>query len=141
LPLQCRLAESSDAAAFSTVAHGVFDKPVDPDLLAEFLDDPRHHIAIADEDGSVVGFVSAVDYVHPDKPRQLFINEVGVAPSHRGRGIAKRLLEMMISHAKSLGCSEAWVLTDAGNVAANALYQSAGAEDAQPQLMYAYPLG
>jgi len=141
LPLHFRLAEPSDATAFDRVADGVFDKPVAPGLLAEFLDDPRHHIAIADEDGSVVGFASAVDYVHPDKPKQLFINEVGVAPSHRGRGIAKRLLELMISHAKSWGCSEAWVLTDAGNVAANALYQSAGAEDAQPQLMYAYSLG
>jgi ribosomal protein S18 acetylase RimI-like enzyme len=140
LPLRYRLAEPSDATAFDRVGDGLFDKPVDPRLLTQFLHDPRHHIAIADEDGMIVGFVSAVDYVHPDKPRQLFINEVGVSRNHRGRGVAKHLMEIMIDHARSVGCSEAWVLTEAGNEAANALYRSAGAGDPQPQLMYAYPL-
>ena len=49
----------------------MFDRGIDPGLLAEFLVDPRHHLAVAHDDGVIVGFVSAVDYVHPDKPRQL----------------------------------------------------------------------
>ena len=64
--LNYRIAEASDAALFEHVTEGVFDRPIQDDLLAEFLSDARHHIAIADEDGLIVGFVSAVDYVHPD---------------------------------------------------------------------------
>lgn len=41
--------------------------------------------------GALVGFVSAVHYVHPDKPPELWINEVGVGESHRGQSIGKRL--------------------------------------------------
>jgi ribosomal protein S18 acetylase RimI-like enzyme len=136
--LNYRIAEASDAALFEHVTEGVFDRPIQDDLLAEFLSDARHHIAVADDDGLIVGFVSAVDYVHPDKPRQLWINEVGVAPSHRGRGVGKRLMELMVEHARALGCSEAWVLTDEANDAANALYRSVGGGNPAPQLMYDY---
>ena len=136
MTINYRLADAADAALFDRIAEGVFDKPVDPELLDEFLRDPRHHIAVADEDSTIVGFVSAVHYVHPDKPSRLFINEVGVAPRHQGQGIGKALMELMIRHARVIGCSEAWVLTDADNQAANALYRSAGADLPRPQLMY-----
>jgi ribosomal protein S18 acetylase RimI-like enzyme len=134
-----RLADSGDAAFFEQVADGVFDKPVDPKLLTEFLSDQRHHIAVADDDGIIVGFVSAVDYLHPDKVAQLWLNEVGVAPSYQGRGIGKALMELMIDHARSLGCSEAWVLTDANNEAANAVYRASGGTPSD-QIMYSFPL-
>jgi hypothetical protein len=48
------------------VAAEVFDNPINPALANEFLEDPRHHIAIAIDDGLVVGFGSGVDYIHPD---------------------------------------------------------------------------
>lgn len=57
--------------------------PIDPTWSAEFLRDPRHHIAVAIEDGVVVGIASGVHYLHPDKPPELFVNEVGVAPAFR----------------------------------------------------------
>jgi hypothetical protein len=53
------------------VAAEVFDNPIDADLTAEFLGDARHHLAVAIDDGLVVGFASAIHYVHPDKPPQL----------------------------------------------------------------------
>jgi len=66
----------------------VFDGPIDPVLTRKFLNDPRHHIVVAIHDEVVVGFASAVHYVHPDKAPQLWINEVAVAPPHRRRGLA-----------------------------------------------------
>jgi aminoglycoside 6'-N-acetyltransferase I len=59
----------------------------DQDLLERVAPerDPRHHIVGAIADDRVVGFVSVVDYCHPDKPRELWINEVGVAPAWRRR--------------------------------------------------------
>ena len=108
------------------VAPGVFDEPIDLRRSAEFLADPRHHIAVAIDGGIVVGFVSAVRYVNPDKPPELWINEVGVAPSHRRQGCGKRMLAALLALARRRGCAEAWVLTEPTNRAARALYRSAG---------------
>lgn len=143
MALSFRLAEATDTALFTRTADDVFDRDIQASLLDDFLKDPRHHIAVADDDGVVVGFVSAVDHVHPDKPRLLWVNEVSVAPSHRGRGVAKRLLQLMLENARRLGCSEAWVLADADNEAANALYRSVLVNrpvDARSQVMHAFRL-
>lgn len=142
MPIYYRLAEASDFGLFANPADEVFDAKIDPTLLREFLSDPRHHIALAMDGVALVGFVSAVDYVHPDKRPQLWINEVGVAPTHHRAGAGFRLMQMMLEHARNLGCSEAWVLTDAINEPANRLYQSVSLEHAEPdtQLMYSFPL-
>ncbi len=135
-----RLLTSEDRAVLETVADEVFDEPVDPDLALEFLGDPRHHICVAIDEGIVVGFASAVHYVHPDKPAELWINEVGVAPTFQRQGLAKALLRKLLSHARSLGCKEAWVLTDEANAPARALYASAGGEAETRQLMVNFDL-
>lgn len=66
------------------LAPDVFDHPVDPTQLKNFIGDPRHVMMLAVEDGLVVGMASAVEYFHPDKQPQLWINEVGVSPAYRG---------------------------------------------------------
>jgi aminoglycoside 6'-N-acetyltransferase I len=131
----------SDAALLDRLAPEVFDHDVQPDWCEDFLSDPRHHLVVARVDDIVVGMASAVDYLHPDKAPQLWINEVGVSPAHRGQGIGRRLVERLVELARELGCTEAWVLTDAGNAAANRLYASAGAEVPPAQsLMYTFPI-
>jgi aminoglycoside 6'-N-acetyltransferase I len=75
----------------------------------------------------IVGFASGVHYVHPDKPAELFINEVGIAPSHHRLGLGKAVVTSLLEVGRRLGCREAWVLTDRENTAAMALYASAGA--------------
>jgi len=79
VPVEIKLLGCDDAGVLTRVAPGVFDHAVSEDLCAEFLSDPRHHLAVALGDGVVVGFASAVHYVHPDKPAELWINEIGVA--------------------------------------------------------------
>ena len=59
MALRFRLAQASDGDLFDKVAEGVFDRTIDPNLLAEFLADPRHHIAVADENGVMVGLSMA----------------------------------------------------------------------------------
>ncbi len=124
--MDVRLLAPMDAACFDSVAEGVFDNPTDRDLAREFLADPRHHIAVAIDDGVIVGFASAVHYIHPDKPAELWINEVAVAPSHHRRGIGRQVVGKVLEAGRSLGCREAWVLTDRANTAAVALYTAAG---------------
>jgi ribosomal protein S18 acetylase RimI-like enzyme len=115
-----------DEAVLRHVAPGVFDNPVDDDLAFEFLTDPRHHLVVAIEDKTVVGFASAVHYVHPDKRPQMWINEVGVAPTHRRQGLAKAILRALLQVGRAHQCTVAWVLTDRANAAAMALYASLG---------------
>jgi ribosomal protein S18 acetylase RimI-like enzyme len=135
-----RMLTSTDEWTLRDVAEGVFDNPVDGALISEFLGDPRHHICVAIEDGTAVGFASAVHYVHPDKPTELWINEVGVAPAFQRKGLAKAILQTLLSHARSLGCSEAWVLTDEDNAPARALYKSAGGHETPRNVMVTFAL-
>ncbi|MFL5618431.1 MAG: GNAT family N-acetyltransferase [Gemmatimonadaceae bacterium] len=131
----------SDAAVLDRLAPEVFDRAVQGRWCSEFLADARHHLVVARADGIVVGMASAVDYVHPDKAPQLWINEVGVSPTHRRQGIGRRLVERLVELATELGCTEAWVLTDAGNEAANRLYAAAGAEvPPAASMMYTIPI-
>ena len=119
-----RILTSADAELLAS-SDGVFDDPVRPDMAARFLEDPGHHIAAAIVAGRVVGFVSAVRYLHPDKDPQLWINELGVHEEHRRKGIGRALVRTILEHGEAMGCVEAWVLTEAENTAAMRLYASA----------------
>jgi ribosomal protein S18 acetylase RimI-like enzyme len=134
-----RRLRAADADVLQRVAADVFDGPVHPRWTHEFLADARHHLLVAEDDGQVVGMVSAVDYVHPDKAPQLWINEIGVAPSHQRRGIGRQLLGAMLAHGRALGCTEAWLGTEETNVPARRLYESAGS-GGEPFVLYSFPL-
>jgi ribosomal protein S18 acetylase RimI-like enzyme len=116
----------TDVSVLDNVALEVFDNEVHPRWMAEFLADPRHHIAVALAGEQVVGMATAVHYVHPDKAPELWINEVGVAPAFRNQGIGKRLVAMLLSRGRALGCTEAWLGTEESNVAARRLYAAVG---------------
>lgn len=121
-----RILGPGDDRVLDRVAPGVFDAAVDARLAAEFLADPRHHLAVALDGTTVVGMASAVHYVHPDKPTELWVNEVGVAESHWRRGIGRRLMQALLERGRELGCGQAWVATDEANLAARGLYSSVG---------------
>ncbi len=131
-----------DADILAHIAPGVFDDPIQWERAREFLADPRHHLIVAIHDGVIVGFVSAVHYVHPDKPQpELWINEVGVADGYRGQGIGAPLMRETLDVGRRLGCAEAWVLTERSNEAAMRLYASNGGEAApQDAVMFTFHL-
>lgn len=140
-PLELRRLHPGDASLVLHAAPEVFDHAPAEHWTAEFLADPRHHMVGAVEDGILVGFVSAVHYVHPDKGSELWINEVGVAPSCQGRGIGRGMMTLMLTHARTLGCHQARVLTDRGNPAAMRLYASAGGTaEASDAVMFEFDL-
>jgi ribosomal protein S18 acetylase RimI-like enzyme len=136
--IRIKILQEGDEALLENVADGVFDGPVVPQLVHEFLTDPRHHIAVAtNAAGLVVGMASALHYIHPDKPPQLFVNEVGVADAYQRRGIGLLLVNELLAHGKRLGCAEAWVATEADNLPARALYRKAGGEESTDQIVLA----
>lgn len=131
-----KVLQRGDEAILMNVAPEVFDNPINMELTKEFLADPRHHIAVATDDGLVVGFASGVHYIHPDKPPELWINEVGLAATHRRRGLGKAVLKALLEVGRIHNCTTAWVLTYRTNVGAMALYSSLGgtegADDSGP---------
>ena len=54
--MDIKLLGPSDHAVLSSVAPDVFDDPLLPAALDEFLHDPRHHLVVAIDAGFVVGF-------------------------------------------------------------------------------------
>ena len=130
---EIKLLGPADRHILNQIAEAVFDDPIVPETAQEFLADPRHRLVVALDKNIVVGFVSAVIYVHPDKSApEMWINEIGVAPTHQRQGIGKALMKAILEEAKQSGCSEVWVLTDRANLAAMAMYKSAGGEETLP---------
>jgi ribosomal protein S18 acetylase RimI-like enzyme len=126
MAIEIKVLQRGDDGILMNVVPEVFDNAIDPALTREFLEDPRHHIAVAIDAGLVIGFASGVHYLHPDKRPELWINEIAFAPTHRRRGLGKALLQLLFEVGRAHKCTVAWVLTDRGNTAAMALYSSLG---------------
>jgi len=137
--IEIRRVGPDEAELFERVADGVFDEPIDRARLGAYLAAPGHHLIVAIGGGEVIGQVAAVVHRHPDKPTELYIDEVGVAPAFHRRGIARRMLEAMFAWGREVGCEEAWVGTEPENAPARGLYESRGAA-AEPFVMYVYGL-
>ena len=110
--IEVRLLSRSDADVLMRADDDVFDAPVRRDYAKAFLADSNSVIAVALHQDTVVGMASALTYRHPDKPLQMFVNEVGVASAYLRRGIGKALVSCLLEAARELGCTEAWVATE-----------------------------
>lgn len=115
--------QAGDEPAFGRLAPQVFDDAIDPLRLAAYLGTPGHLMILAFEGDLVVGQCAGVIHHHPDKPTELYVDELGTASTHRRQGIGRRLLDAMFDWGRELGCAEAWLGTELDNDAANALYR------------------
>ena len=141
---QIRQAEPGDAAA--VLAADVFDHPANPAAVAAFLGqpgaaDPRNILFLAERDGRAAGFASATVLDHPDKPRALFIQELGVNEDARRQGLARALIAAIRAEGRNRGCTVTWVLTEAGNAAARAAYLAAGGRETTGVVMVEWDEG
>jgi aminoglycoside 6'-N-acetyltransferase I len=112
-----------DAALFASIAPGVFDEPVRSDRLAAYLASPGHLMVLAFDDDLIVGQCVGVIHRHPDKPTELYVDEVGTATTHLRQGIARLMMDALFAWGRELGCEEAWLGTETDNEAAKALYR------------------
>ncbi|GAA3913222.1 GNAT family N-acetyltransferase [Streptomyces lacrimifluminis] len=113
-------------------AEHLFDHPVRTEWAERFLSSTGHHLYLAYESADAtapVGFVSGVETIHPDKGAEMLLYELGVAESHRRRGIGRALVRRLAGLGRELGCYGMWVLVDTDNDVALATYRSAGGKD------------
>lgn len=115
-----------DDLALLLAAGTLFDDPIRPDMAAQFLAHADHHLFAAIIGNQMIGFVSAVSYLHPDKPLEYWLNEVGVDEAWQRQGVGRRLLPAALDHGWTIGCTSAWVLTNSSNRAARGLYAACG---------------
>lgn len=127
-----RQVRARDAAA--VLAADVFDGPaivaaVERFFGADGAEDASNILMLAEISGRAVGFASGTVLDHPDKPRALFIQELGVNEEARRQGIAKALIAALRAAGRQRGCEVSWVLTEAENAAARAAYAAAGGRE------------
>ena len=135
-PALHRLAPTS-TALLEQVAEDVFDDDIDPEQVAAYLAEPGHLMVVATVDGQVVGQCQAVVHRHVDKPDELYIDNLGVAPAFKRQGIARRMVDEILAWGREFGCRTAWVLTEPDNAEGRGFYEARGAS-AVPALMYEY---
>jgi aminoglycoside 6'-N-acetyltransferase I len=129
---------SANASVLAHTDAEVFDAAINPAQLAAFLDSNLHLLVIARTPALVVGQLRAMIHLQPDGPSQLYIDNLGVAPDYRRKGIARALVREAFLWGQSHDCADAWVATETDNLAARALYDTF--KSAPDETVVYYPL-
>ena len=129
-----------NADLLARVAEEVFDREIIPDRLGAFLAAPGHVMFVAVDDQEVVGQIRGMVHLQPDRASDLYIDNLGVAPSHKRRGIATMLIAALIAWAKAQGCISVWLATETDNDEAMGLYGMLQFER-KPSELFEAPIG
>jgi ribosomal protein S18 acetylase RimI-like enzyme len=113
-----------NAGLLGNVDPDVFDHEIRQDLLAAYLADQRHALFVAVEDGLVVGHVRGNVHLQPDRASDLYLDNLGTAPSHQRRGIATQLVQALVAWGKAQGCTYVWLGTETDNTGAILFYEA-----------------
>lgn len=103
----------------------------DEAALKALLADPSRPILIADLEGTVAGYAFCIlqktqaDPVLCDR-KVLYIDDLCVEETIRGKGVATALYQQVLAYAKSLGCHSVTLNVWCGNDSAMAFYEKCG---------------
>ncbi len=131
---------ADNARLLDRIAPEVFDAPIEPGRLAAYLAWPGTVLLLGLIDGEVIGHVSGVVRLRPEKPPEMFVDELGVTPARRRQGIATALMQAMLKVAHDEGCDQAWLGTEGDNHAAQAVYDRLGGRR-EAMVLYTYDTG
>ncbi|NNC73212.1 MAG: GNAT family N-acetyltransferase [Sphingomonadaceae bacterium] len=105
----------------------VFEAPVRDDFLDACLANPNQFliVAVAEAEGKsrVVGKALSYVFYFPDKPAEIYIEEIDVAKKWRRQGVASGLMNAVGVEGKKRGIAEYWLITEKDNDGARALYE------------------
>lgn len=112
----------------SDIAEDVFDDHIGRAQLKAYLAQPGHALYVVRLDGRVVGQVRGVLHHQPDRPVELYVDNLGVTPSCRRRGIARRLMQALVAWGRAQGSETVWLASEPENEDAWAFYNALGFE-------------
>ncbi len=104
-----------------SVEEASFSRPWSREVFRATLLLPYARYYAAEEEGEIVGICGVRNIAGVGE-----ISNVGVLPSYRGRGIASRMLALLLEDGKKEGIPEHTLEVRAGNTAAIALYRKFG---------------
>jgi len=110
--------------------------------LFDFLSRPENVLIVAIDGDAPVGYIVAYLLDRIDRQQQMmFFYEIGVAESHRRRGVGRQMIAELKAVCRSADVMKMWVPTGRSNVAATRLYASTGAVPLPggDEVTYAYP--
>jgi len=122
MPVAIHPITPANAALLGHVDPDVFDHAIDPARLAAYVADPLHGMFVAVDADLVIGQIRGSIHLQPDRAADLYIDNLGTAPSHQRQGIASALMKAMLSWAEARGCTYAWVATETDNEEAHGFY-------------------
>lgn len=111
--------------------------------LRSFLASPSDHLLLGYCDGEPAGALIAHQLPRLDGPPNMILYSVDTDESlrRRGPGVARMLIEALKTLAGARGCFEIFVLTNASNLPAMALYAATGGRrEGHDDVMWVYDL-
>jgi len=121
----------ANASLLAAVAEDVFDEDITPDRLGAFLAADGHVMFVAVEAGQVVGQIRGMVHVQPDRASDLYIDNLGVAPSHKRRQIGSQLIAALMAWGEAQGCTYVWLATEPDNDEGLGFYNTLNFERSQ----------
>jgi ribosomal protein S18 acetylase RimI-like enzyme len=116
----------ANTALLAQVDPDVFDHAIDPAHLSAYAAAPLHAMFVAMEDGLVIGQIRGSVHLQPDRAADLYIDNLGTAPSHQRRGVASAMMKAMLDWGRTQGCVYTWVATETDNEQAIGFYAAQG---------------
>jgi len=99
----------------------------------KFLANPDNVLFLAFWEDKVVGFLTGYRLQRIDKRKaEVLLYEIAVHEAFQKKGIGSKLMKAVKLWAKEVSADEVWVLTYSSNLAAMAMYTSAGGEEDPP---------
>ena len=147
-----RLYRNDDFNALYDIEIACFEPPFrfSRAMMRKLIADPASATWIAEEDDCMAGF-GIVYWSHPPEQPLAYIQTLEVAPTHRNRGAARKLLARMENSAAAAGAHVLWLHVAESNVAAIRLYETHGFSQQGrepnfyakgiPALLFAKPIG
>ena len=115
--------EEKDIAAIADIENKSFADPWTEGMLLDTLRFPVYHTFLAEDGGQVCGYGCLILLFEDAE-----LTNIAVAPTHRGQGVGKLLMEKMHDYAKTFGAERMLLEVRVSNASAIGLYEKYGYE-------------